>query len=84
MATHLTKQKWAVSDALQEIVGVSEISRPQMTKKVWDYIKKNDLQNPKKKREILPDDLLSAVIGSNPIDMLKMTAKLSKHLTKID
>jgi len=69
------------SPALQAIVKAKSISRGEMMKKVWAYIKKHELQDPDDKRTILPDALLSAVIGKKAINMFKMTAKLSEHLT---
>ena len=71
-----------VSAALAEIVGKGPMPRTEVTKKLWDYIKKHKLQNPKKMREIVPDDKLSKVLGSStPIDMFQMTSKVAKNLT---
>lgn len=70
-----------VSDALAEVIGPGPMARTEVTKKVWDYIKKHKLQDPKNKRNIVPDQKLAKVLGSNqPIDMFKMTSKISKHL----
>lgn len=69
------------SEELREVVKSKTISRPDMTKKIWAYIKKNKLQDPEHKRVIVPDALLSKVLGKKPIDMFKMTAALSKHLS---
>lgn len=69
------------SDALATIVGSKPIPRTEVTKKLWDYIKKNKLQSKEDKRKIIPDDKLSKVLGSSPIDMFKMNAKISKHLS---
>lgn len=68
------------SPQLSEIVGSKPLPRTEVTKKVWDYIKKNKLNNG---RIINPDDKLKGVIGNKPIDMLKMTSLVSKHLTKV-
>jgi chromatin remodeling complex protein RSC6 len=73
--------KMNVSEELYQIVKVDKISRGEMMKKVWAYIKKHDLQDENDKRTIIPDDLLADVIGSRPISMFKMTAKLSEHLS---
>ncbi|MBF0300154.1 MAG: hypothetical protein HQK51_15640 [Oligoflexia bacterium] len=70
-----------VSPELQGIVGVEKISRPDMTKKVWEYIKAHELQDAKDKRIIKPDDKLAKVLGEAPINMMKMTGLLSKHLS---
>lgn len=70
-----------VSDALADIVGKGPMARTEVTKKLWDYIKKNKLQDKNNKRNIVPDPKLSKVFGSSqPIDMFKMTSKVSKHL----
>jgi chromatin remodeling complex protein RSC6 len=55
--------------------------RSQVTSKVWEYIKANDLQAADDKRMIEPDDKLGAVIGKEKISMFKMTAAVSKHLS---
>jgi len=65
---------------LAPITGAKPISRPDATKKLWEYIKKHKLQNPKNKREILADDKLEAVLKTKKVDMFKMTALVSKHL----
>lgn len=78
-STALT-QPHNLTDELAEIVGKSKASRAEVTKRVWAYIKKNDLQDCKDKRTILPDDCLAKVIGKKPINMMKMTAKISKHI----
>ena len=70
-----------VSDALAKIVGAGPMARTEVTKKLWDYIKKHKLQDQKNKRMINPDKNLSEALGtSHPIDMFKMTSKLAKHL----
>lgn len=69
-----------VSDELAKIVGRGPLPRTEITKKVWDYIKKNKLQDTKNKRMINPDHDLGRVIGSHQIDMFKMTSQISKHI----
>ncbi|MBF5059716.1 SWIB/MDM2 domain-containing protein [Candidatus Neptunochlamydia vexilliferae] len=72
----------AVSDALSAIVGKGPMPRTQVTKKLWDYIKKNKMQNPKNKRNIIPDEKLAKVLGSKKeISMFEMTKKVSNHLS---
>ncbi|MBA3237199.1 MAG: hypothetical protein H0T62_02470 [Parachlamydiaceae bacterium] len=71
-----------VSAALAEIVGAGPMPRTEVTKKLWDYIKKHKLQDAKTKRNINPDAKLSKVLGSaEPIDMFKMTGKVASHLS---
>ncbi len=69
------------SEALAEVIGREAIPRTEVMKKLWDYIKKHKLQDPNNKRNINPDQKLAKVFGSpQPIDMFKMTSKISKHL----
>jgi DNA topoisomerase-1 len=75
-------KKVKVSPELAEFVGASEISRADVTKKVWEYIKSKNLQDPNDKRTIKPDTVLSKLIGSEPINMMKMTGVLNKHFIK--
>lgn len=69
-----------ISEELAEIVGRGPMPRTEITKKLWDYIKKHKLQDTKNKRNINPDAKLAKVLGSQTIDMFKMTSKLSKHI----
>jgi DNA topoisomerase-1 len=70
-----------LSKELQAVVGVASLSRPEVTKKLWDYIKAKNLQDPKNKRMIIPDDKLAKVFGSKkPVDMMKLAGLLSKHI----
>ena len=70
-----------VSDALAEIVGRGPMPRTEVTKKLWEYIKKHKLQDEKAKRQINPDEKLSKVLGGRQqIDMFQMTKKVSAHL----
>ena len=56
--------------------------RTEVTKKLWAYIKKHRLQDPKNKRNIIPDNKLSSVFGSKKaINMFDMTKKVNKHLS---
>lgn len=71
-----------VSAKLAKIVGAGPMPRTKVTQQIWAYIKKKGCQNPKNKREIIPDDALAEVFGtSKPIDMFKMTRLVSQHLT---
>lgn len=70
-----------VSEELAAIVGHGPMARTEVTKKVWEYIKKHKLQDPNNKRNIVPDQKLARVLGSTAaIDMFKMTSKIAKHL----
>ncbi|MDP1835541.1 MAG: type I DNA topoisomerase [Chlamydiales bacterium] len=69
-----------LSKELSEFAGVTEMGRGEVMKKVWEYIKANDLQDPANKRTIKPDAKLATLLGEEPIDMFAMTKVLSKHL----
>lgn len=74
-----------VSETLAKVVGHGPMARTEVTKKLWDYIKKHKLQDPQNKRNIKPDATLAAVLGSSAaIDMFKMTSKISKHLKEAE
>jgi upstream activation factor subunit UAF30 len=68
------------SSELGAIVGSSPLPRPQVVSKVWDYIKKNKLQNPDNKREIIADDKLQKVFGKKKVTMFEMNKHLAQHL----
>ncbi|MDF2550188.1 MAG: hypothetical protein K0S07_1255 [Chlamydiales bacterium] len=70
-----------VSEDLAEVVGKGPMPRTEVTKKLWEYIKKHKLQDTKNKRNINPDHKLGKIFESEePIDMFKMTGKVSKHI----
>jgi upstream activation factor subunit UAF30 len=71
-----------LSKELTEFVGKSEMSRGEVMKKIWEYIKEKNLQNPQNKREILCNDKLETLLGEKTINMFKMTAAISKHIGK--
>jgi chromatin remodeling complex protein RSC6 len=68
------------SEELEEFLGEKKVSRPQLMKKIWKYIKSHKLQDKKDKRTINPDKKLATILGSKPINMFKMAKKLSDHL----
>jgi chromatin remodeling complex protein RSC6 len=67
--------------ALSAVVGTKAIPRTEVTKKLWAYIKKNGLQDKKKKTNINADDNLKTVFGGKKqVTMFEMTKLVSKHL----
>ena len=68
------------SDDLSPITGKDPLPRSEVVSKVWDYIRKNNLQNPENKREILADDTLKKVFGKDKATMFEMNKHLSNHL----
>lgn len=68
-------------DALSVIVGSKPLPRGELTKKLWDYIKKNKLQDEKKKTLINADDALKVVFnGAKQVTMFEMTKLVSGHI----
>jgi upstream activation factor subunit UAF30 len=66
---------------LAVIVGSKPLPRGQMTKKLWDYIKKNKLQDAKKRTQINADANLQVVFGGKKqVSMFEMTKLVSKHV----
>ena len=65
---------------LAAITGSAPLPRSEVVSKVWDYIRKNNLQNPQNKREILADDKLRKVFGKDRCTMFEMNKHLSNHL----
>ncbi len=71
-----------LSPALGAVVGTKPIPRTQVTKKIWVYIKKNDLQDPKNRRMIVADAKLKPLFGGKKkVSMFEMTKLLSKHMS---
>ena len=69
------------SPALAEIIGNKPVPRTEVTKKLWAYIKKNDLQDPKNRRMIRADAALKPVFGGkSAVNMFEMTKLVGKHL----
>lgn len=72
---------WTLSRDLAEVVGARPIPRTEVTKKLWDYIKKNKLQDPVDRRMINADANLKKVFGGkSKVSMFEMTKLVSKHL----
>lgn len=68
------------SKELAAVVGSTPLARPEVVSKVWEYIKKHNLQNPENKREILADAKLAAVFGKPKVTMFEMNKHLAQHL----
>ena len=88
-STHMAKKANASfmkpltpSDKLAEVVGSKPLPRTEVVKKLWAYIKKNNLQDKKNKRNINADATLKAVFGGKSVvNMFEMTKLVSKHLS---
>lgn len=71
-----------ISEALAKVVGSKPLPRTEVTKKLWEYIKKNKLQDAVNKREINADENLKTVFGGkSKVSMFEMTKLVSKHLS---
>ena len=69
------------SPALAAVIGASPVPRTEATKLLWKYIKKNDLQDPKNRRNINADEKLKVVFGGKgTVNMFDMKKLVSKHL----
>ncbi|OFZ98089.1 MAG: hypothetical protein A3H35_00575 [Betaproteobacteria bacterium RIFCSPLOWO2_02_FULL_62_17] len=69
------------SAALGAVIGAKAMPRTEVTKKIWDYIKKNKLQDSKNRRNINADEKLKDVFGGKKqVSMFEMTKLVSKHL----
>ena len=70
------------SSSLALVVGAKPIPRTEVTKKLWAYIKKNNLQDPKARRNIIADEKLKPVFnGKKVVNMFEMTKLVNQHLS---
>ena len=71
-----------VAAVLEAVIGKGPMPRTEVVKKLWVYIKKHNLQNPKNMRNILADEKLKEVFGGKKeVTMFEMTKLVSPHLT---
>lgn len=66
---------------LAEIVGKKPLPRTEVTKKMWEYIKKHDLQAPENRRNINADTKLKPIFGKDQISMFELSKCLNAHLS---
>jgi chromatin remodeling complex protein RSC6 len=69
------------SEDLAAITGKDPLPRSQVVSKMWDYIRTNKLQNPENKREIVADEKLKKIFGTDRCSMFEMNKHLSRHLS---
>lgn len=72
-------KKYELSEELSDVVGLKKAARTEVVKKLWVYIKKNDLQEG---RTIYPDEKLARVLGKKSLTMFEMAKKISPHFIK--
>ena len=76
------KKPLKLSADLEAVVGKGPMPRFEVVKKLWAYIKKNDLQNPANKRNIIADAKLKPLFGGKKeVNMFEMTKLVSKHMS---
>jgi chromatin remodeling complex protein RSC6 len=81
MAANGLSKPMTPSPELVGVIGPGPVARSEAVKKMWDYIKANNLQNPANKREILADAKLKPVFGGlDKVTMFEMNSHLAKHL----
>jgi chromatin remodeling complex protein RSC6 len=69
------------SSQLAAVVGSNGMPRTEITKKLWAYIKRNNLQDPKERRMIVADDKMKPIFGGKGrVSMFEMTKLVNKHL----
>ena len=68
------------SPELGAIVGTEPLSRAELTKRIWAYIKHHDLQDAKDRRQINADDQLKKVLGRDQVSMFEMTKLINQHV----
>ena len=68
------------SAELAAVVGPDPLPRGEVVSRVWAYIKRNDLQNPQDRREILADEKLEPIFGAKKVTMFEMNKHLARHL----
>ena len=82
MANSAFMKPMNLSEDLEAVVGKGPMPRSEVVKHLWEYIKKNDLQDQKNKRNINADDKLKKVFnGKGQVSMFEMTSLVSKHLS---
>jgi len=69
------------SGTLAGVIGGSAVPRTEAVKKIWDYIKKNNLQDKANRRMINADEKLRPLFGKDQVSMFDLAKILSKHLS---
>ncbi|KAI6791795.1 hypothetical protein KC332_g17832 [Hortaea werneckii] len=73
-----------LSEPLQQLLGETQLSRPQTVKRIWEYVRAHELQDPKDKRNIRCDDQMRAVFKSDKIHMFTMNKVLAGQLYPVE
>ncbi len=76
-------QKVQPDDTLAKVVGNQPMTRSEITKKVWDYVKGNNLQDSQNRRMINADDTMRPIFnGQSQVSMFEMTKLVNQHVSK--
>ena len=76
----ITEVKLTPSEKLANVIGGGKITRPQAVKKLWNYIKKECLQDSKNKRQINADEKLRTLFGKSSVSMFDLGKIISNNL----
>lgn len=74
----------SLSEPLSALLGETQLSRPQTVKKIWEYVKARDLQDPSDKRQIVCDDAMRAVFKTDRVHMFTMNKILNQNLYPVE
>jgi chromatin remodeling complex protein RSC6 len=69
------------SSDLAAVVGSQPLARSEVVSKIWEYIKRHNLQNPENRREIVVDDTLRKIFGKDKVTMFELNKHLGQHLS---
>ncbi|GAQ87448.1 hypothetical protein KFL_003530110 [Klebsormidium nitens] len=75
-------RKYEVSPALSEFMGAEEVTRQEVTAKIWQHIRTHKLQNPEKKTEVLPDAALRKILDAEVLTFGTISKLLAEHFPK--
>lgn len=73
-----------VSPELRAIIGDKELTRTQVVKELWIYIREKNLQDPENRRKIVCNDALRSLLGCESTDMFKMNKLLARHIITLE
>lgn len=79
-----SKVVYKISSSLSSVVQVSETTRPDALKRVWDYIKARNLQNKFDRKEIVCDEKLKSVFGRDKVSITEVLKFMSPHISRKD
>lgn len=78
------QQQVQPDDALAKIVGAGPLTRAELTSRIWEYIKRHNLQNPTNRRMIRADAALRPILGADEVSMFEMTRRVNAHVRPVE